>query len=78
MKALLKAHISNIDKVTSNNGQVTFRISGNGKTETVVGQTTSHSQEVILMGDLILKAVTADQLKIGTTFYITISDSSEE
>jgi hypothetical protein len=70
MKAKLKGHITSIDKVA---GTATLSITSTGKVDT----SNISAQETSFGGVFKLKAMVADQMKIGAALTITISDEEE-
>ena len=81
MKAKLRAKVLEVVKDsqaltrgTKYDGMTKLKIETiNGKVDT----TLNNAQFVVLNGDLFLKGVIADQMKIGATITINISDEEE-
>ena len=71
MKAKLKAKITNFDKT---DGKTILSIQGFGKTET----NNINAQETVLNGTLTLKSLIADQMRLGATITIIVSDEETE
>jgi hypothetical protein len=77
MRAKLKAKILDITKNieckdgnTNHAGMTRMRVSSRGKIET----TLNNAQAVFLQGEIFLREVIADQMKVGATITITLSD----
>lgn len=73
MKATLKAKIFSVDKT---GGDVTLTI--DTPTAGKVGIRAINAQDVYLAGRLKLKELVANEMKIGATITITISDEETE
>ena len=70
MKSTLKGKIFSIEKDSHSHGVVLLKVNAIGKVDTKL----LNAQEVSFNGTLILKQVIADEMKIGATLTITVSD----
>jgi len=84
MKAKLRAQISDISKnVEVKDGHTTvmsmtkLRLRAKGKVEIVDTTLNTNAQLAMFDGELALRGVIADQMKIGATITIIISDENE-
>lgn len=71
MKSTLTGKINKVDKI---GGFVTIQITAVGKVKTNL----INAQETSLSGEMIIKSVIADSMKIGAVLTITVSDEETE
>lgn len=82
MKAKLRAKLLEVEKniivehgKADHHGMTRIKFSSGGKVETTLN---TNAQLVFLNGDLFLKEVIADQIKLGANITIIISDEETE
>jgi hypothetical protein len=71
MKATLKGRITRV--LRDDDGTTSLSIETKGKVE----ETVISAKEALFQGELNLKSLVADQLKIGATITITVTDEAD-
>jgi hypothetical protein len=70
MKIKLKGNISQVDRI-SGTAKITLNLEGNAET------TSLEAKKVSMKCVLLLKTLVADEVKLGSVIYVTVSDSEE-
>ena len=73
MKAKLKAKILSVEKAGANSGDTRISLESTGKVQT----SNISAQDISLVGSLKLKSLIANEMRLGATITITISDEEE-